>query len=265
GRLTVDLPLVLATRAGNERTTARGLHVHDAKVTEARAPTRVAVNLGGIALEGASRGDVLVEDARVRRTARGDVALEQLALETTPLRRGVAVTLYVGTARTAARVDAMAGARARLKLEEPLVVFGGDRVVLRGSANANAAWGAVAGGGAVLDARPPPKSRLAARSALFDALDARDPAASARALVADASPRPLAKDELRGRLPIDADAIAQAADRLVKSGELAAIGDRAWIARADLASLAAKARALVAAHHAAAPLDRGLPLETLRE
>ena len=291
GQLRVDQPLVLASRKGNASTSARGLQVHDAKVGEVDAPTRVAVNLSGASAADVRRGDVLTGDVLAARTSRIDVGLERLRLDvTTPLRRGVSLTLYVGTARTAARVDAidaataidatdaidpttasdttkaMTGAvRVRLRLSEALVIFGGDRIVLRGSIS-GAAAGAVAGGGVVLDAHPPRRSRLAARRPVLDALEAGDAALTVRALVAECAPRPLPRDGLVGRFALDGASLAFAAERLIKkSAELMAVGEHGFLARSTLAELAAKARELVAEHHRRAPLDRGLPLQTLRE
>ena len=80
-----------------------------------------------------------------------------------------------------------------------------------------------------------------------------------------AAPRPLARDALGSRFPIAAEALRKVAESLAHKGEIAAIKGHGWIARARLADLAASARRLVEGHHKKAPLDRGIPLETLRQ
>ncbi|MFS8071909.1 MAG: SelB C-terminal domain-containing protein, partial [Byssovorax sp.] len=286
GKIAVGAPLFLAGEAGRLITAARGLHVHDRAVTLAEAPTRLAVNLAGLALEAVHRGDVLTDDRDARATRVIDVALRGNAT----IRRGMAASVHVGTARSSARVATLgepleiapaettpgrapkkpaAPAPAatirfvRLRLGEPIVVLGGDRFVLRGS-NLDGPSGAVLGGGVVLDADPPLRRRREERRAALVALSQGDPASVMRALVEEAAPRPLAWGALGSRFPVAAEALRKAAESLAHRGEIAAIKGHGWITPARLADLASTARRLVAEHHAKAPLDRGLPLETLR-
>ena len=241
---------------------ARGLHVHDVAVTSAEAPTRLAVNLGGLALEDVHRGDVVTSDPRLRATTLFDV----LVRKPHGLARGADVTAYVGTASSQARVDAATdvegGTVARLRLAQRTALAGGDLVVFRGSKEGPT--GAVVGGGVVIDAQPDRRGSGAKRRALASALSTLDAALTARGLVEASAPRPLLRDALACKLAVDARAVAAAADRLVKEGVLAAVRDQGWIAKARLESLVARARELVKQHLEQAPLDRGLPLETLR-
>ena len=288
GKIAVGAPLFLAGAGGALATAARGLHVHDHTVTIAEAPTRLAVNLAGLALEAVHRGDVLTDDKDARATRVIDVALRGDAT----IRRGMAASVHVGTARSPARVAPLgephvltpveaAPARpqkkgfaappaaetirfVRLRLGEPTVVLGGDRFVLRGS-DIDGPSGAVLGGGIVLDADPPLRRPREKRRAALLALFEGDPAAVMRALVAEASPRPLARDALGSRFPVSPEALRKIAESLSHRGEIAAIKGHGWIATARLADLAATALRLVADHHRKAPLDRGLPLETLRQ
>ena len=264
GRLRVGDALRLIGPRGSRATAARGLHVHDAAVTSADAPARLAVNLGGVALDDVARGDVLTSDSHIEATTRIDVALRGPHAA----RRGSAVIVYVGTARASARVDfvteGVSGAVARLRLAEPMVVAGGDRFVLRGS-NIDGASGAVLGGGAVLDARAPARRARDKRRALLDALTSSDAVAAIRALATEAEPRPVARHALGSRFVIAARVLDEAAQSLVKERELVRLGAHGWMRKAALDELAARARALVEAHALAAPLDRGLPLQTLRE
>jgi selenocysteine-specific elongation factor len=264
GRFRVGDALRLIGRRGTSATSARGLQVHDAAVALAEAPTRLAVNLGGVALDDVARGDVLTTDAHLEATTRIDVALRGPHA----LKRGASAIVYVGTARAPARVavvtEGAGSASARLRLAEPMVIAGGDRFVLRGS-NIDGASGAVLGGGVVLDARAPSRRARHPRRALLEALMVADAPATMRALAVEAEPRPIARATLRARFSIAARALDQAAQSLVKEKELVRLGDHGWMRKAAIDELAARARALVEAHLREAPLDRGMPLQTLRE
>jgi selenocysteine-specific elongation factor len=235
---------------------ARGLQVHDAAVDRAEAPTRLAINLAGTALQDVRRGDVVTSDPHLRATT----LVEILVRGEHALRRGVAVVAHVGTAAVEGRVDSIVavegGVVARVRLAHATPMAGGDRVVLR------AGSGGVVGGGVVLDARPDRRASGAKRRALAAALASLDAPSVVRALVDVASPRVLLRATLEGRFAVDARDLIAAADA---DGALARIGDRGWVAGERLAAAVARARDLVRDHLARAPLDRGLPLETLRE
>jgi len=244
--------------------TVRGLHVHGRACDRAEAPTRLAVNLGGVEREAVVRGAVLTDDAAVCETRVLDVWLEPIE----PLARGSDATLHLGTARSTARIqplgerDLLEGGLARLRLVEPLVAAGGDRFVLRG-ANVDGPAGAVIGGGTVLDARPPRTIRAQKREALLAALHEADATAAARALAEECAPASLLRRELASRFAIDATALGDAASRLARS-ELVAIGEGVWTTRSALEQLKAEGLELVAAHHEAHPLQAGMELQTLR-
>ena len=275
GKIAVGAPLFVVGEAGVQATTARGLHVHDKAVTLAEAPTRLAVNLAGLALESVHRGDVVTDDKNARPTRTIDVRLR--AEEA--IKRGSGAQVYVGTARSACRIDlhrdeadeaplveAAAGTEvvARLRLAKPIVVLGGDRFVLRGS-DVDGPAGAVLGGGEVLDAEPPPRRPRRKRAVVAHALAHGDASATFRALVDEVAPRPFAQTAIASRFSITGAELRRAADALVGKGELTVLKGTGWIAAARLVDLAAAARRMVADHHKKAPLDRGLGLETLRQ
>jgi len=275
GRIATGAPLfVVGTgRAGERRadgevhaTSARGLHVHDQSATIAEAPTRLALNLAGLSLESVHRGDLVTDDPSVVPTRRMDVVLRVVA----PVRHGMTVQVYVGTARSSAKLDLLgepledARRLARLRLTDALPVVGGDRFVLRGS-DVDGPAGAVLGGGEVLDARPPrKKAREPRRLVLESIVVSRHPQEVMRALVSESSPRPFPRDVLPSRFALGAAELERAADKLGDTGELARIKRYGWMLRTALVELATKARLLVVDHHQKAPLDRGMVLETLR-
>jgi selenocysteine-specific elongation factor len=262
GRIATGDPLFVVGERDVLESSARALHVHDAAVERAEAPTRLAVNLGGIALDEVRRGDVVTTDATLRPTTMLMVLLRPRHAVT----RGAAVTVHVGTASVEARIDAVdvseGGTVARLRLARGTAVAGGDRVVLRGGVDGPS--GAVVGGGVVVDARPDRRASGTRRRALSSALASMEPDVTLRALVEAAAPRPLARASLAGRFALDAPTLVKAADGAVSAGAVCRVGDHGWVPRDRLDALVARARRLVVEHHEQAPLDRGLPLETLR-
>jgi selenocysteine-specific elongation factor len=307
GRIAIGNALRLAGEEAAIDTVARGLHVHDHGVESAEAPTRLAVNLAGVALESVKRGDVLTSDPSAVATRTVDVAFWPVAeghgSRGPRLKRGTVVSLYVGTARTAAKARPIVGKAAetegdpeasaavagaggasagggaaaatgaaagpaapsfvRLRLAHPVVLFGGDRFVLRG-ADTEGPAGAVVGGGLVLDAQAPRTRPRERRLRVLRALDAGDTREAVLALTAEASPRPFALAALSSRFKLQEAALVRAADKLVADGTVVRLKSGALALRSRLIEMAKTARDLVADHQRAAPLDRGLPLETLR-
>jgi selenocysteine-specific elongation factor len=273
GRLSAGQTLFVVGQGERRESAARALHVHDRAVEVADAPTRLAINLAGLSKDDVARGDVVTDDPGAETTRLCDVTVRAEKR----IKHGMSVTAYVGTARSTARVDVLGvgeaetrtveagetAATLRLRLHEPLVIVGGDRFVLRGSDITGPA-GAVVGGGIVLDARPPRTRPRAKRRSVLEGLAAADATATLRALVAEAAPRPLRLDALATRFPLPARELVKIAEGLVSRGELAKIKGAAVMARAGLFEAATKARGLVAEHQRAAPLDRGMPRETLR-
>lgn len=312
GRIALAAPLRLVGEESATDTVARGLHVHDHTVESADAPTRLAVNLAGVSLESVKRGDVLTSDPTAAATRTVDVAFWPVASErgkrAPRLARGTVVSLYVGTARTAAKArpivsktseiegdpdapsppaeaparpagaaSTAASARTnepaaeqrapsfvRLRLAHPVVLFGGDRFVLRGAETEGPA-GAVVGGGVVLDAHAPRTRPRERRLRVLRALDAGDAREVVLALTTESSPRPFLLAALSSRFKLPEPALARAAEKLVADGTLVRLKSGALALRSRLLEMAATARTLVADHQRAAPLDRGLPLETLRK
>lgn len=265
GELAAGLELRILGGARELVATARGLHVHGQACERAMAPTRLAINLGGVSQHELERGMIVTDDRGAEPSRTLDVWLEPVA----PLRRGSDAAVFVGTARSTARLQPIGGdvleepGLARLLLATPLVALGGDRFVLRG-AEVDGPAGAVCGGGVVLDARSSRTVRAHKRSELLSALRAGDAAASAIAMASEAAPRSVPMASLASRFCIEAARLIEAARALVGAGTLAFAGDGAFVLRSALDGLAKDAAALVRARHQAAPLDTGLELETLR-
>ena len=176
GELRTGMPLRILGADRELPTSARGLQVHGESRTEAAAPLRLAINLGGVAVQDIQRGDVITDDTHALPTRVIDVWMQ--ALE--PVKRGAEASIFIGTARSTARIQPVdrtdvleEGGLARLRLTAPIVCLGGDRFVLRG-ARVDGPAGAVIGGGVVLDAHPPRTIRAAKRAVLLGALNDED-------------------------------------------------------------------------------------------
>ncbi|MGN6170157.1 MAG: selenocysteine-specific translation elongation factor [Solirubrobacteraceae bacterium] len=130
------------------RVRVRGVQVHDEPVGRARAGQRVAINLTGIALADAARGDVLASAQQaIAPTYRMDAAL-YWEPDAEPA-SGDRVQVHHGTREAPGRLAWLGGRFWQLRLEQPLVPLAGDRLVIRRIAPPD-----TLGGGVVLDGSP---------------------------------------------------------------------------------------------------------------
>ena len=134
----------------------RRLHVHGAERQIVEAGERVAINLVGLAREELARGDQVLTPGPWSPTRLVTVHLELLVSAPGPLDEGDEVEVHAVAARVPARIDRLAvrplspGARAaaQISLREPMLLFPGDRLVLRRPSPVN-----TFAGGKVLDAQ----------------------------------------------------------------------------------------------------------------
>jgi selenocysteine-specific elongation factor len=254
GRLRVGDAVELLPAGTTAR--VRSIQVHGLALERSEAGGRTAVGLAGIAREDAGRGTVLVlaGDSWAPTTAL-DVEIELHPSAPRPLTQRTRVRILHGTAETLARVlpkePIAPGGRgqARLALEAPLVARGGDRFVVRSYSPVQ-----TIGGGVVLDPLPP------LRKPQWPAdLQSADPARRAAALVERRAKGVTAAllPVLLGVAPPEARTIATGARELRQVGEL-------WVTSESLARVGARCLELLRRHHRESPLERGMPLETLR-
>ena len=282
GRVAVGDELVILPR--ELRATARGLHVHGEARSSATAGERVAVNLGGVELADAARGDSLSAPGSIGSTQRLDARVDMLA-DAVPLRHGMRVRFHQGTTELLGRVSvaatpaepvndaaprathlpAGAGARTttveiaaggrgyvRLRLESPAVLTRGDRFILRSYSPS-----ITIGGGVVLDPDPPRGGlRTGAGWRRFAALDVGSGVTRgacwhcwSRSAARPAS-RVRASSRRLGLPPAAAEALVS---RLAGEGRLLRIGE-ALVSPAVVERLSAALVAAIRAHHAAHPL-----------
>jgi selenocysteine-specific elongation factor len=213
---------------------------------------RVALGIAGLERADARRGQVVVHaDLRWPVSNRIDVTYALLpGVPPLPLRARVRV--HLGTAEVMARVAPRelpdCGPAARLRLEVPLAVRGGDRFVLRSYSPVT-----TIGGGIVLDPDPP------ARAVWLPELGDRDPRRRLSALIARrawGAPGGLLP-VLTGLPPAASEALAGAVRDLQR------VGDH-WLRRGVLARARERGLEALSAYHQRMPAEQGMPLETFR-
>jgi len=165
----------LSLLPAGQRVRVRGLHMHGAAVTQARAPRRLAINLGAVEVADVPRGVTLATPDVLPVTRRVDAHVTVLPFAR-PLAHGARVRVHHGAAEHIARVS-IAAVRGngpsdpwrsvapgdagviiapggegfvRLRFTAPVVVTRGDRIVLRAPSPS-----ATIGGAVVLDPEPP--------------------------------------------------------------------------------------------------------------
>jgi selenocysteine-specific elongation factor len=267
GRLRLEDELTALP--GATTTKVRGLQVHGQPREEAEAGERVAVNLGGVDVDGVARGQTLAAPHTLVQTRRLDADIELLP-GTRPLTHGMRVRLHQGTAEVLGRVSLVAPATsvepggraaARIRLEAPAVLTRGDRFVLRAYSPT-----VTIGGGQVLDPEPPRTGvRTAGAPARFAALAiTEDLTAAVRTMLDEAGVAGLDRAALVSRLGVMPGRVGALLTSLVSGGHAERAGDR-LVAPAVLQERRAAVLAMVDAHHKAHPLAEGLPREEARE
>ncbi len=237
----------------------RSIEVHGQAAERAVPGRRTALALVGVERDELARGHVAVRGDGWRATTLLDAAVELLPAARKPLASRTRVRVHLGTAEVLARVVQVAGIApgssglARLVLESPLVARGGDRFVLRSFSPVT-----TIGGGVVLDPFPPqPGPRLRHRALALT----QTPAERLLGWVSEAGLAGVPTRDLPvrlGILPGDVTGvIATAGKPVLVCGDVLA-------GRAHIAAEAERLANVVAAHHAAHPLDRGMSLQALR-
>lgn len=157
-RVGDELELLPARHRGR----VRGIQAHGTRSDTGQAGQRLAVNLHGIDLDQAHRGDLVVPPDTFRTSRRVDVRLEHLASAPRNLRHRTTVRFHSGTSETAAQVillekDLVEPGKicyAQLRLESPQLLVSGDPYLIRSTSPA-----VTIGGGIVLDPFPPARRR----------------------------------------------------------------------------------------------------------
>ena len=247
----------------------RGLQVHGARVNDAGAGQRVAVNIGGIDVDEIARGDTLSDSNAFDAVRRVDVALDLLP-DAVPLKHGTRVRFHSGTSEVFGRVAVaaprqpgeMSSIFARIRLESPAVLTRGDRFIMRSYSPI-----ATIGGGVILDPFPPRGAiRTDAGVARVRRVDFQpgDQDAAIRAFVEERGAAGLPRRDLQWRIGLTAGDAAAAIARLTTNGA-ASVVDDVLIDPKRIDALSEALLRLLRAHHVANPLSDGMPREEARD
>ncbi|NLT26834.1 MAG: selenocysteine-specific translation elongation factor [Microbacteriaceae bacterium] len=220
------------------RVEVRGIQSRGERLDEAVGVQRVALNLRGIPVEAAGRGDALLSPGAWHRTATVDARrVSGAALDDLPEQ----LIVHVGSAAVPAHLRPFGPDHVRLRLERPLPLRLGDRMVLRDPGGRS-----VVGGVQLLDVDPPVLRRRGAGTRRAAELERLDPAGDLAHEVSR-----------RGAAPADALArLGLAVDDPLPDG-LLRVGD--WlVAKPALADWARRLRTAVTADAERDPLSPGL-------
>jgi selenocysteine-specific elongation factor len=224
----------------------RGIHAQNRAAERGRAGERCAINLANIEKTALARGDWLADPRALVPTPRLDVALRSTS--GAPIGEGARIHLHLGTARTTARVIALAPGRAQLVVDKPVCALPGDRFIVRDAHGAR-----TLGGGRVLDPFAPSRRRRSdERMRQLDALERLVAGDGVVALIAEA-PFGIRERDLV-RLANDADVAHRLPPDTEQLGSIA----RVFIGVPRLAALRERVLAATAAFHAESPDAPGI-------
>jgi selenocysteine-specific elongation factor len=246
----------------------RGLQIHNQKVTEATAGSRVAVNLANIEVENLERGAQLTPPSLLSPTVAFDAVLNLLHDLPAPLRDRDRVRLHIGTAEILGRVRILddrtelppdATAYIQFQAEESLSCARGDRFVVRAYSPLH-----TIGGGTVLDAAPA-RHRKGAASVLA-ALDATEKGSPGDLIetILQRYPYGITKRELHASSGMTEAAFDPVLIALTQSGAIVQAGNGRLIHNALFDTLSARVKRILEAYHGQFPLRGGMPTEELR-
>lgn len=259
---------------GQVRTRVRGLQTHKKSVDHVTGGTRVAANLGGVAVGDLYRGQVLSLPGALAPSLAFDAQL-RLVADAPTLRHNAEVVVHTGAAETLARVslldrddlDPGQEAWAQLRLRQPLALARGDLFVVRQPSPS-----LTVGGGTIVD--PHARRHRRRQAAILDHL----------ALLAHGSPDDVLLGRLRAQEPLAVGPLVRSSElppvdarvalaALLASGAALAldssgaqtVDDRTYVAsREGWESLAGRVSVLLGDYHAAYQLRGGFPTSELR-
>ena len=240
---------------GDQTARVRGIQTHGAQRDSAEPGARTAIALAGLTVDDVPRGSTIVTDKHWQSTnlIRADITL--VPEFEGAIRPRTWLRLHVGTSEVGARVVARTSSAtepfgARVVLDQPVVLRGGDRFVLRTSAPLN-----TIAGGVVTDPYAP------RRATIWPAgLSATERLAR---LVVESGGQGIDPSVLPVRLGVATGECRALVADAVASAEISALGGR-LVARQRVDQLRDRITSEVDAFHASSPLEPGISTQLLR-
>src|SRR5246127_5252830 len=245
------------------RVRVRGVQVHGETTEQALAGQRTALNLAGVAVEDLARGVMLAPPETFRETQRVDASLSLLP-SAKPLKDRARVHLHAYTSETVAEVGLYGekiikpgeNAYAQLRMEARTLLLPGDRFIVRQFSPV-----VTIGGGVVLDATPPLRSK---KGYFLKLLDEGTPERIIEGRIARQSNQGLTVPQLvaeTGWLPTS---IRRHLAESIRRGQILQLGDR-YLHGAVVEVLRESIVSGVTVFHKENPLVAGISKEHLRE
>lgn len=265
-RLGDELELLPSGREGR----VRGIQAHGEKGEVGQAGQRLAVNLQGIDLDQAHRGDVVVPRGVFRSTRAVDVRLDYLASAPQDLKHRATLRLHSATYEVPAQVILLdrdllkpgESALVQLRLKEPALLLSGDSYILRMSAPA-----VTVGGGVVLDPFPPRRRRRSSDALeLLEAFGGDDPQRTVSLIVAQSLLSGIGFDEILLRSGMSRKAVEAALTALLAGGDVLQVTrePRMFLSRVAFTTLKQGLVKELTAFLEANPLKEGMGKEELK-
>lgn len=230
GAVTLGDELVVIP--GDRTARVRGLEVHGESVPRAVAGHRVAINLGGVAVQDLARGDLLAHPGRVAASHILDVDVKLVA-RASPIGERTKVLVHHGTSQTLATLALVEAtslgpgevslAQLRLPASTPIGAVPGDHFIVRGF-SASPIQGSTLGGGTIIRVLAPRARTGAQHGEVVTALAAARQDQRLALDVRGAATAGLTLGELVRRTGVPAAALAEPLATLVATGELLAAG-----------------------------------------
>jgi selenocysteine-specific elongation factor len=254
---------------GGTHVRVRGLQVHGAKVKQAVAGQRTAVNLGGIETAAIERGMVLAALEQFRTTQIFDAHVQVLDGTPRPLRSRQRVRVHIGAAEVLARIKVLEPSGevkpgesgfVQIRLETPIAGVLGDRFIIRSYSPQR-----TIGGGTILDpfvAKHRARDLGATRERL-DALQNGDRKQLVALFAKGAELHGLKRFDLAARTGWRKNVADIAIKEASEAGLVVDVGG-VLISPSLFDEMKQKVLGDVKAHHQSEPLSRGLATEILR-
>jgi selenocysteine-specific elongation factor len=265
-RLGDELELLPSGQEGR----VRGIQAHGAKADLGQAGQRLAVNLQGVDLDEAHRGDVAVPRGVFRTTRAVDVRLDYLASAPRELKHRAKVRLHSATYEVPAQVILLdrdtlqpgENAYVQLRLKEPALLLSGDSYILRISAPATSV-----GGGIVLDPFPPRRRRRSSEALeLLEAFGQEDQQRTISLIISQSLLTGVTHDDLVLRSGLPRKGVDAALSALLTTGEVLQMvrEPKIYLSRAACDSLKQVMMSELLVFLEANPLKSGMGKEELK-
>lgn len=248
----------------------RGIQAHGIKVDRGFAGQRLAVNLQGVDLNEASRGNIVVPRGLFQTTRVVDVRIDYLASAPRELKHRSKVRLHSATFEVQAQVILLdcntlkpgESAYAQLRLNEPVLLASGDRYILRAASPA-----VTVGGGVVLDSFPPRRRRRNSEAVqLLESLLVQEYQRVISLIIGQSILSGIAFEDILLRTALPRKAAESALSGLLASGEILQLtrDPRIFLSKGSLETLKTGLESELQSFLVANPLKEGIGKEELK-